>query len=289
MKHLSGEKLQEIVDLTIIFRSQVHKPLWVEQIKSADYSYIIIEDSHLSNGIPGEYIDRINDAKSIFVYTHALDVFFAKIYPLITGTFKLMSHNSDHGIENSKYDNFLNGNKLIKWYAQNVNYKHEKLIPIPIGLANTMWPHGNFDRIKDIMNKELIKDVLVYNNFNEGTNPGHRHNVRKCLEKNNIPKDPSCSNDEFLEKLAKSKFCISPFGNGYDCHRVWEALYLKSIPVVPRSVSNEYFAEILPMVLVDDWNEITPEFLNKKYNEYNIDNIDFKSLYIEFWNNLVVE
>ena len=43
--------------------------------------------------------------------------------------------------------------------------------------------------------------------------------------------------------LKKSKFCICPEGNGPDCHRLWESLYLDVIPICKRSI----FFEIIAM------------------------------------------
>ena len=61
--------------------------------------------------------------------------------------------------------------------------------------------------------------------------------------------------------MRKTMFVPSPAGNGIDCHRTWEALYLGAVPVVLRS---EYFGESnWPVLVVDSWSEL----LEKKSNE----------------------
>jgi hypothetical protein len=56
----------------------------------------------------------------------------------------LITHNSDQNIEFTKtIEDILNCNNLIKWYAQNLVFNNKKISLLPIGLANSMWPHGN--------------------------------------------------------------------------------------------------------------------------------------------------
>jgi hypothetical protein len=60
--------------------------------------------------------------------------------------------------------------------------------------------------------------------------------------------------------IAKSVFCISPPGNGVDCHRVWECLYLKTIPIIRYDDCYNQFKH-LPILFIDDWNSVTADFL----------------------------
>jgi hypothetical protein len=41
--------------------------------------------------------------------------------------------------------------------------------------------------------------------------------------------------ENYLINLKKHKFVVSPPGNGIDCHRNWEAIYLGCIPIVLNS------------------------------------------------------
>ena len=72
---------------------------------------------------------------------------------------------------------------------------------------------------------------------------------------------------------------ICPEGHGIDTHRTWETLYLNSIPIEIRNINNSFY-EDLPICLVDSWEEITEDFLNKEYNrinekKYNLEKLDF--------------
>ena len=52
-------------------------------------------------------------------------------------------------------------------------------------------------------------------------------------------------------------FSISPHGNGLDCHRTWEDLILGCIVIVKTSPLDPLY-EGLPVIIVKDWDEVTP-------------------------------
>ena len=92
--------------------------------------------------------------------------------------------------------------------------------------------------------------------------------------------------DENIRRLSEYEFCICPEGNGVDTHRLWEALYVKTIPIVIKSD----FADILlennvPIVVLDDWSQLDERALD--YSKYNLDNnsirriMTFTDSYIE--------
>jgi len=57
---------------------------------------------------------------------------------------------------------------------------------------------------------------------------------------------------------AKYAFSISPWGNGLDCFRTWEDLALGCIVIVKTSPIDRLY-EGLPVVIIQDWDEITEE------------------------------
>ena len=59
--------------------------------------------------------------------------------------------------------------------------------------------------------------------------------------------------------MIKYRFIISPHGNGLDCHRTWEALALGCYPIIKSSPLDCMF-EGLPVIIVNNWNEVTPDF-----------------------------
>jgi hypothetical protein len=89
--------------------------------------------------------------------------------------------------------------------------------------------------------------------------------------------------DETWKKMSEYQFIISPYGNGYDCHRTWEAILLGCIPIVYGTVFNTLFNG-LPVLQVNDWKDITADLLHQTANKYQhiIDIIPAK-LILQYW------
>lgn len=182
----------------------------------------------------------------------------------------LYTHNGDLPVDDSHLK-YLDDPNLIKWYGQNINTVHPKLDSIPIGIANEQWEHGNESIILDVINSSFEKEKLIYMNFDINTNKLEREYCVNELSKKNIHMSEKLPFKDYLTELAKSYFVISPNGNGIDCHKTWEALYLKTIPIVTKSINIDYYKN-LPIIIIDNWKNLNPDVLTK-------------NLYNEIWNN----
>ena len=45
---------------------------------------------------------------------------------------------------------------------------------------------------------------------------------------------------DYIKELSSCYFCLSPNGNGIDCHKHWECLYLGVIPIVTKKHKHEF-------------------------------------------------
>ena len=90
----------------------------------------------------------------------------------------------------------------------------------------------------------------------------------------------------YLTEIYSHKFVFCPRGNGIDTHRLWETLYLRSIPIVKKCIGMEQFKD-LPILFIDNWNNITVDFLNKKYDEIHSKEYPLYKLSINYWLNLI--
>jgi hypothetical protein len=82
------------------------------------------------------------------------------------------------------------------------------------------------------------------------------------------------------EYTHKSVYTLSPRGAGEDCHRFYEAIYLDSIPIVKRTnTAFDKLYEIFPCLIINDWSDITEEFLLEKKDECLCKLENFKSKY----------
>ena len=211
-----------------------------------------------------------NDDAKFFLCAEHVPMFFDKFRP--HNKFILVTHNGDNHI-NDRYSQYLSDPLLVKWYAQNVDIIHPKLKSIPIGIANEIWPHGNEEVLKKIINENNVKNNLVYSNFSINTNFETRIHCQREISKKGIQMSEIKNFESYLRELSKSFFNISPNGNGVDCHKTWESLYLRTIPIVTKSINIDFYKN-LPILIIDDWSELdtnilTEENYNKIWSEFN--------------------
>ena len=265
-EYISGERLQEIADVTFIgtYNCNMSKQLVNTKTKILENNQFRLEANE----------------NIVFVYGHDLDLFFNQYFPKIDKPIKIISHNTDEPIT-SRFKQFLESPKLIHWWGQNAVYNHSKLTPIPIGIANSQWPHGNKALLKAQIEKNASKEYLVYKNFDVSTNTAIRHNINLITERNGIGKDVNRPFQDYIDIVSKTVFVISPPGNGVDCHRIWESLYLKAIPVVEK---NDCFRgyEHLPILFITDWNQVTIPWLKSQVNTFN-NNYNSDILTMSYW------
>jgi hypothetical protein len=85
--------------------------------------------------------------------------------------------------------------------------------------------------------------------------------------------------------LQRYQFVASPAGNGVDCHRTWEALYLGVIPIMVDSLFARHFAS-LPIWVIPDWEYLERHdeaMLAAKYEELAARGFDDPRLFMDFW------
>lgn len=239
------------------------------------------------NTYPQKRIYRNNDI--IFCKTDYLLILFSEINDH-DNNYYLITHQSDYEINNHI---FLKRPKSVKkWFAQNVNYDHEDLIPLPIGLENHEGPSKGMFTDFDFwtndydLNEKYEKTNLIYCNFNPTNHPSRKHWILKLNENNIQIKTEKTTYLEYLENLKKSYFCASPRGNGIDCHRTWEALCFDCIPIVSEHfIYNKFSNKILQ---IKDPIEITEKFLNQKITEMQSKTFDKNKLTLSYWQDFII-
>jgi hypothetical protein len=236
----------------------------------------------------------VQERDIVFVQSDKLEEYFTQLHPQIQNPYKLITHNSDRNITN--VDLRFIDEKIIRWFAQNVMARHEKLTPIPIGLENKKLAYAGipwvFRRLsrKSVQTQntkaDRINRVLV--GFNTTTNPTEREHAMAILEKNSlVEKLPSWPNQyKYAQILSKYNFVASPPGNGNDCIRTWEALYVGAIPIVKMSEGIKSFQQLgLPIYIIDDWQELNglnERSLSGLYNSIMAKS-DRSALSMDYW------
>lgn len=280
MKIISGERLQQLADVALVDSGNKNNIIYSKQ-------YFNINCDNLNDN-QNMKLNLFLNANIIYVKTDYLMFFEQRILPHITKDFVLITHNSDYTV-GSKHLSILNNKKLIKWYGMNIDVRHKKLFSLPIGLANSQWQHGQIHVLEHVMNKtrDTPKSKLLYVNFTVDTNRKVRIPVKKIfMDKGYDFTHPNLTSEEYLFQLAEYKFAISPEGNGPDCHRIWECLYLGVIPIVTNTQALVQFKD-LRILFVDDWNQISDDFLNEQYLQINSKTWNNQKLDVDYWSNVI--
>ncbi len=183
-----------------------------------------------------------------------------------------------------------------KIFSTNVNFESTNVIGIPIGIENyKIGKNGLHNYLaKDLRTLEKIKkqkrkiDILV--NFRLRTNKSHRTKVLNLCAQNTYCKlYGHLKMKKLRRKILKSKFVVSPRGNGLDCHRTWETLYLGANPIVMKGDYQSSLLEGLNIHCVDSFSEISNlnssniEYLHGLYMKEEIS----EKIYFPYWEALV--
>lgn len=195
-------------------------------------------------------VNERNDNDWWFCRGEFLEYFFRSLAP--KEPFVLFSHNTDRGVD-ERFRRQLDRDHLLAWFARNPSIEHPKLHAVPAGIANPRYAHGDQALLERVRRAHHAKTKLFEVSFQVGTNEAER---RYCIQQTALEPRRTTSFEEYLSSLTSSYFCVSPNGNGIDCHRTWEALYVGTIPIVTRSVLTNQHTD-LPMVVLDDWSEFS--------------------------------
>jgi hypothetical protein len=205
-------------------------------------------------------------------------------------TVDLVIHNGDLIPLDSFYQEL--SIKFHHIYSVNLLNESQNITAIPIGLENLHFmKNGLIDRYRSFVFTHKIgsceKDNLIFGAFNIWTNPEVRQKVLSEIMSSRY-KDSFklVPQHMYRETLARSLFSISPPGNGPDCHRTWESIYVKTVPVILRGFLAKSLVIDLPLVEVDSYDEFlskSPDELKQLYDR--VMSKPSKMAYASYWIN----
>ena len=243
--------------------------------------------------------DNINDLELF-----ANNLFLLKI-PIL-----LITSDGDRAMPSSHNDTTVNrileSNMVIRWYTQNYDKTiiHSKLTYFPIGFdlhTNKRLVNNSIsEKIKFMINNRLLSPVYrrisnkILNDTHNSISHPERSNLYNLVKNNNNIHFVSNSKSfiDITELYNKYNFVLSPRGNGIDSHRTWE-LFLAGVIVITKtsSLDEMFIKNNLPVVILQDWNELNNnlenklfEWYNKHINKTSIENI-FPKLTFDYWLN----
>ena len=187
--------------------------------------------------------------------------------------------------------------KINRIYSKNSFITdNPKIICLPNGICNKLTMEGVLrkrHRIYD-SDKRHSENLLYCNVGIEHTKHNRPHNIKilKSMDiKENWQSWPNFNEVygiNYFEGMYKHKFVFSPEGNAPDSHRTWEALYAGSIPIVIKNCNMQHFKD-LPILMIDDWSDLSKDFLKKKYIEIMSKEWNLEKLKLSYWLKIIEE
>lgn len=226
----------------------------------------------------------------VFVSQETIPEFFTKIAWQAKHRFIVITHNGDRPNFNEDVVNMM-PDIIYHCFAQSALVNHTRVTPLPAAIESLRYFNSGFVVrffSKFLVSKNKKKLSRIFYLFNPQTNPVERLPALEYAQKN-----PLC--DTFVDwvsalrhavTLSKYKFVLSPAGNGPDGHRTWEALYLRTVPILKNSVFARYHKEHgLPILIINDWTDLDRYTENELKDTYEalMREADFSQLHISYW------
>ncbi len=273
------------------------------------YGSLPVPDNIQLSKLTDNILPCLQNNTVIFVDTPNLNDFFKKMHEKILVNYILITGDSDMSCPlriSRLYIKLLNEifagkTRIINWFAMNCNFgnnqqwKQSKIFScIPQGIDQ--WSNGRYymqlahGKDDSIYNTQLkTNEYWVLTSFRTDHAPEYRKPLWNLACHGRLKSISKCfyrpypiDQWKYSVHLAQSKFVFSPPGDGMDCYRTWEALYLGSIPIVISSSLNSIY-ENLPVLIVNNYEQINLEFLKNAYESMTKQTYDYRRLYKGYW------
>lgn len=175
-------------------------------------------------------------------------------------------------------------------FVHSLSTNHPNIVNVPIGI---------YPKFKHFHLKNNAKVNLCYANFGIPCNRWNGNprtyliellKTKSFIYSENIGtlNRTNCSQDQFYERISKSKFAICPRGCGIDTYRLWDCILLGCIPIIEKYGGHEQFHE-LPILYTENYSEITEDYLNEKYRAFMENDYYYDKLLENYWKNRLLE
>jgi len=249
------------------FSLELHEKIWVREAPKMN--------SILFFGRQDRSLDDISSLKYVFSKMSKLRG---------NGQYSILLGKGDYDFTQDLINSIpFNINKL---FINNLNIEDERL---------SYFPMGRDFRSRHLFgkNRPQVKEIFLYCNFSINTHPVRKVLFEAVKQKKFITIDHmgdflkyELSREEFYKKLASSKFALCPRGNAIDTFRLWDCLYLGTIPIVVKeAVFHEQLSD-LPILFVDSLKEIksfTRSDLEDKYKKMLYTDWNYEKLKLSYW------
>jgi hypothetical protein len=184
--------------------------------------------------------------------------------------------------------------QIAHWFSTNIDTDDERLSSLPLGLANSyckITPKASL--IAEKSRAFTGRSNWLYVNFRISSNPPVREPLLRHLRAIGSAdwltiQEAGLSLEDYLSEMTSHRFVLCPPGNGIDTHRLWEALYGRTIPVAIDTPPMSAFRD-LPILFVKDFRKLTHDFLAGEYERMKVSAWNWPKLFLPWWRDRIVE
>jgi hypothetical protein len=244
----------------------------------------------------------LQDPAVIWTRIEALPRLVREVLPRLRGRFVLVTGESDHSVPGDfrwAAREVMRSGRLIRWFS--VNYDGtahgDVIVPVPIGVEypkkneiTLNLRQGSYRAVKKTPAEheaewdeiaraarpieERLPLAVADFHFNDTATSRRfgetRTEIREQLRDNPNVSWPARRVMDHLaprRRYAQHAFVLVTHGRGLDGHRTWEALLLGCIVIVKKGPLDVLY-EGLPVVSVDEWEDITGENMRRWLARY---------------------
>jgi len=240
-------------------------------------------------------MDHRHSVVTVFCQTHEIKNHVDSFRQCKNKKIVLVTHNSDGAIQHHVSGRWFDYQwkkeaNIVHWFCQNCDVDEPNVTPIPIALENSyVFPletkQGVMAKLRE---QDIPKQNKMYLCFHVDTNKPERETAWRQFS--NLPWTTCVSGfnnaklvGQYFDNMASHAYILSPDGNGMDCVRTWEALYMGAIPIVKTHVFSDYFAKHLPIIVVRSWDQITLNMLNDNMRAFDRRTFNYDMLKASYW------
>lgn len=214
---------------------------------------------------------------------------------------KAMPHSGRYVLITREFDEPVNSYlasimppSLVAWFAQNVEVDHPLIKAFPYGMPTSIDFQDYMDQVLNRPRSEtnLVLVCMGIPTF-ECESRGDRTEAMEVMRSKPYATilmdggaDSRVTPTDWYIALKAHPFVIAPCGvgsakGGGDTMRWMEALYMGTIPILKRSYRVTRFFDDMPIARVDNWSDITPEWLETQRDLFQVRTLERTKL--SYW------
>ena len=167
---------------------------------------------------------------------------------------------------------------------------------MPIGLENRSlgksglpryFKHGSHAKLKFRKFKVLIPPMSQTNAFRSVFEDVPTSQINSFLDLHS----EYLTTSKYFRLVRTYRFILCLEGNGFDTHRVWEALYLECFPVVLNTPWSQELKKMgLPVLIIESLGDLTSELLVRFESEHRIFcSLTTPQLWMPYWQTMILK